>query len=121
MPSKPPEGYLLDMLEAARKIGRFLEGYDLAQFRQDEKTISAVERQFILLGEAAKRVAPAFRARFPEIDFRLANLMRNFVVHHYDPVDLDRLWASSQGDVPGVIRALEPFLEQRRESPEFGS
>ena len=44
MPSKPPEGYLFDMLEAARKIGRFLEGYDLEQIRRDEKTISAVER-----------------------------------------------------------------------------
>ena len=43
---------MFDRLEAARKIGRFLEGYDLEQFRQEEKTISAVERQFILLGEA---------------------------------------------------------------------
>jgi uncharacterized protein with HEPN domain len=108
------------MLEAARKIGRFLEGYDLEEFRRDEKTISAVERQFILLGEAAKRVDPAFRARFPEIDFRLANLMRNFVVHHYDRVDLDRLWEAAKNDVPGVTRALEPFLDERRRSPEFG-
>jgi hypothetical protein len=63
------------MLEAARKIGRFPEGYDLEQFRRDERTVSAVERRFILLGEAAKRVDPGFRARFPEINFRLANLM----------------------------------------------
>lgn len=118
MPSKPPEGYLFDMREAARKIERFLEGYDLAQFRQDEKTISAVERQFILLGEAARRVDPAFRAQFPEINFRLAQLMRNFVVHPYDQVDLDRLWEIAQSDVPGVVRALEPFLEQRRGSFE---
>jgi uncharacterized protein with HEPN domain len=118
MPSKPPEGYLFDMLEAARKIGRFLEGYDLAQFRRDEKTISAVERQFILLGEAARRVDPAFRARFPEVNFRLANLMRNLVVHHYDQVDLDRLWETAKGDVPGVVQALEPYLEQRRGSSE---
>jgi uncharacterized protein with HEPN domain len=121
MPSKPPEGYLFDMLEAARKIGRFLEGYDLERFRQDEKTISAVERQFILLGEAAKRVDPTFRAQFPEINFRLATLMRNVVVHHYDRVDLERLWEAAKDDVPGVIQALEPFLEQRRRASEGGS
>ena len=64
---------------------------------------------------------PAFRAEFPEINFRLASLMRNFVVHHYDRVDLDLLWEATKGDVPGVIRALEPFLAQRRESRESGS
>ena len=117
MPSKPPEGYLFDMLEAARKIGRFLDGYNLEQFRQDEKTISAVERQFILLGEAAKRVDPAFRAQFPEINFRLAALMRNFVVHHYDKVDLDRLWEAAKDDIPGSVHALAP----QRSSFEGGS
>jgi uncharacterized protein with HEPN domain len=120
MPSKVPEGSLFDMLETARKIGRFPEGYDLERFRRDEKAISAVERRFILLGAAAQRVDPAFRARFPEIDFRLANLMRNFVVHHYNRVDLDRLWEAAKTDVPGVIRAPEPFLEQRRDSSESG-
>jgi len=118
MPSKPPESYLFDMLEAARKIERFLKGYVLARFRRDEKTISAVERQFILRGEAARRVDPAFRARFPEINFRLANLMRNFVVHHYDQVNLDRLRETARSDVPGVVRALALFLEQRRGSFE---
>ena len=91
---------------------------NLVLFRQDEKTISAVGRQFILPGDAAKRVDPAFRARFPEINFRLADLMRNFVVHHYDQVDLDRLWEAAKGDMPGVVGALEPFLEQRRGSSE---
>jgi uncharacterized protein with HEPN domain len=90
MPPRTPESYLFDMLEATRKIRRFTAGYDEERFKQDEKTVSAVERQFMIIGEAAKHIDPAFSDQFPEIDFRLAKAMRNFIVHHYDRVDSDR-------------------------------
>ncbi len=46
MPRKSPDKYLLDMVLAGQKIRRFLTGYDKQRFVADEKTISAVERQF---------------------------------------------------------------------------
>jgi uncharacterized protein with HEPN domain len=119
MPSKSPESFLFDILEAARKIERFTAGYDEERFKQDDKTVSAVERQFMIIGEAAQHVNQAFRARFPEIDFRLANAMRNFIVHHYDRVDVERVWRTVKEDVPNLIRILEPFVAEKL-MQEFG-
>jgi hypothetical protein len=39
--------------------------------------------------------------------------MRNFIVHHYDRVDLEKLWRTANEDVPRIIRVLEPFLRER--------
>ena len=125
MPAKRPESYLFDILEAAWKIQRFIAGYNAGRFLQDEKTISAVERQFMIIGEAAKHVAPSLRERFPEIDFRLAAAMRNFIVHQYDEVDARKVWRTVTEDLPGVVHVLEPFIaerlkrEQQREPPGF--
>jgi len=125
MPAKNPESYLFDMLEAARKIQRFIAGYDEARFMHDEKTISAVERQFMIIGEAAKHIGPSLRERFPDIDFRLATAMRNFIVHQYDRVDPEKVWRTVIEDLPGVVRVLEPFIAERlardaeREPPQL--
>src|SRR4029077_18619164 len=106
MPPRTPESYLFDMLEAARKVQRFTAGYDQERFKQDEKTVSAVERQLMIIGEAAKHIDPSFGAQFPEIDFRLAKAMRNFIVHHYDRVDADRVWQTVKENVPDIIHIL---------------
>ena len=113
MPAKSAESYLFDMLEAARKIRRFIVSYDEARFMEDEKTISAVERQFMIIGEAAKHVAPHLRERFPKVDFRLAAAMRNFIVHQYDEVDAAKVWRTVMEDLPGMVRVLEPFIAEK--------
>src|ERR1700730_1890954 len=112
MPPRTPESYLFDMLEAARKIQRFIAGYDQERFKQDERTVSAVERQLMIIGEAAKQIDPSFRHQLPEIDFRLAHAMRNFIVHHYDRVDTGRVWQTAKENVPDIIRILEPFVAE---------
>src|SRR5271166_2667296 len=113
MPPRAPESYLFDMLEATRKIQRFTAGYDEERFKQDEKTVSAVERQLMIVGEAAKHIDPSFSDQFPEIDFQLARAMRNFIVHHYDRVDTRRVWQTVIENVPDIIRVLEPFVADR--------
>ena len=113
MPPRTPESYLFDMLEATRKIQRFTAGYDEERFKQDEKTVSAVERQSMIIGEAAQHIDPAFSDQFPEIDFRLAKAMRNFIVHHYDRVDTGRILQTVKENVPDIIRILEPFVANR--------
>ena len=113
MPPRTPESYLFDMLEAARKIQRFTAGYDEERFKHDEKTVSAVERQLMIIGEAAKHIDLSFRDQLPEIDFRLAKAMRNFIVHHYDRVDASRVWQTAKDNIPDIIRILEPFVVEK--------
>jgi uncharacterized protein with HEPN domain len=115
MPRKTSEKYLLDMMLAGQKIRRFLSGYDKQRFVADEKTISAVERQFEILGEAARQVDEATRLKFPEIDFRRIVGMRNIIAHDYENIRVDTMWSAAQKHVPELIQVLEPYLIWLRE------
>jgi len=45
-----------------------------------------------IVGEAAARVSPERRTRYPSIPWREVIGMRNRLVHGYDSVDFDVLW-----------------------------
>lgn len=47
--------YLWDARDAARRIGEFVAGKTLAVYEADPLLRSAVERQFIVVGEALTR------------------------------------------------------------------
>ena len=121
MPSRS-DGYLLDMLLAARSIQDFTSGQTQESFAADRLRIRAIEREFEILGEAARSVDEITRQQFPGLDFRPIVGMRNIVSHDYRRVRPDILWESSQHHVPKLISALEPYLEslkdQEPSSPE---
>jgi len=85
---------------AGQRIQRFLSGYDKQRFVADEKTISAVDRQFEILGQAARQVDQATRQKFPQIDFRKIAGMRNVIAHDYENVRADTMWNTAKKQFP---------------------
>lgn len=59
--------YLSEMLTAIEAIENFMQGMDRNEFLHDEKTKSAVVRQFEVLGEAAKSIPDNIRSLDPEL------------------------------------------------------
>ena len=104
---RPDDATVLDILTAARLAIRFAEGIDLAGFLADEKTQSAVIHQLLVMGEAAKRLSPEFRAKHPQLPWKMMAGMRDKLVHEYDDVDLDEVWHTLNSDVPRVIAVLQ--------------
>jgi uncharacterized protein with HEPN domain len=72
---------------AASRIRDFISGQDFATFRADLKTQSAVTLQILILGEAAKRLSPEFRAQHAEIEWSGRMRMRDKLIHHYEVLD----------------------------------
>jgi len=97
---------VVDILNAARLARAFVEGMDKAAFLKDAKTQSAVLHQLLVLGEAVRRLSEPFRARHPQIPWRLMAGMRNQLIHEYDDVDLEEVWKTLTADVPAVQAAL---------------
>lgn len=56
MSFKDPTQPLRDILDSATMIEDFTAGLGFEQFREDPKTIAAVERKFLVIGEAAVRL-----------------------------------------------------------------
>jgi uncharacterized protein with HEPN domain len=52
--------FLWDILEAAKDIHDFVRKMTIKDFGSDKKTRYAVERQLLVIGEAAKRVSESY-------------------------------------------------------------
>jgi hypothetical protein len=82
----PPREWRLrieDILDAATRIARYVEGMDAAVFVNDDLTLDAVSRCFGIIGEAATHIPNDVIAAHPEIPWAEMRAMRNIVVHEY--------------------------------------
>lgn len=109
------EGYLLDMLNAARRIVSFVKDISEEQFLTDELVQSAVIRQLEVIGEAAGRVSTKFTLDHPEIPWREIVSMRNRLIHEYARVRLDVVWQAVQEDIPVLIDRIAPIVPPEEE------
>jgi uncharacterized protein with HEPN domain len=66
-PEERDAAFLWDMRDAAREVLEFTRGITYARFTLDRVLRYAVERQILVIGEAARRVSPAFKEAHPEI------------------------------------------------------
>lgn len=105
---------LLDMATAARKAVEFCEGTGRDDFLADEKTQSAVLHKLLVLGEAAKRISPAFAAKHPKIPWRFIAGMRDRLIHAYDATDIEEVWSVVERDLPVLLGDIEPLLPSRK-------
>ncbi|MGO8799862.1 MAG: DUF86 domain-containing protein [Roseiarcus sp.] len=71
-PSERDAALLLDMLLAARDARAFIAGLDEGAFMASRLHQNAVIRSLEIVGEAAGKVSPAFRASQPAIPWREA-------------------------------------------------
>ncbi len=95
---------LLDLLEAAKLVQSFVEGIDRQGFERDPMRQSAVIRQIEIIGEAAKRLSREFRAGHSEVPWREVAGMRDILIHAYDHVDLDEVWAAATVSIPVLVK-----------------
>jgi uncharacterized protein with HEPN domain len=108
---------LADIAAAAERVLDFVAGMDEQAFLADRKTVSAVLHEVTVIGEAVKRLSPAFTEAHPEIPWRAVARMRDRLIHGYDRVDLQIVWQTTQESIPQLLRALEALLSS--DPPEF--
>ncbi len=112
--SKDPRVYLAHIMECIQKIERYTKD-GRERFLDDQLIQDAVLRNFEVIGEAAKRLDDAYRASHPQIPWRAVAGLRDMLIHQYEGVDLNKVWAIVEGDLPGLkksITVMLPPLEQ---------
>ena len=100
------------ILEAIEKIRLYVASIDFETFREDPKTIDAVIRNFIIIGEAACNVPSKIMKLHPTIPWRLMSDMRNFAVHEYWGVELRTIWETIHQDLPPLVPLLKRILKE---------
>ena len=98
------------ILLAIEEIQSFTRGMDFETFNEDDKTIRAVEMNFIIIGESATHIPDTIEEKYPQIPWHLMRSMRNRIAHVYFSVDNKILWETVQNDLPPLIPALAELL-----------
>lgn len=100
------------ILEAIARILEYTGGMNEETFRNDQRTVDAVIRNFLVVGEAAGQVPVEVRSKYPQVPWVLMQGMRHVLVHNYDMVRLDIVWRSVQEDLPPLIAPLAQILSE---------
>lgn len=72
----------------------------------------ALTRLIEIIGEAANRVPDEIQEKYPALPWLQMIGARNRLIHGYDSVDFDILWAIIQHDLPVLISQLEEILSR---------
>jgi uncharacterized protein with HEPN domain len=112
--TKDPRVYVAHILECIDKIERFTaDGRE--RFFQEAMVQDAVLRNLEVIGEAAKRLDDAYRAAHPGVPWRALAGLRDVLIHQYEGVDLEKVWAIVEQELPslrGTLAAILPPLDQ---------
>ena len=106
------EKWLFDILFAIEEIESFFEntGKIFANFKQNVMLKRAVERNLEIIGEVTNRIL----AREPEIEIsnarKIVNL-RNLVIHSYDSISDENIWAIVVNNLPELKNEIQKLLE----------
>ena len=98
--------YLQDILEACNSIQDVMSDVSLEEYRRKRAVRSAVEREFIIIGEALRRVSSLDETLFCSISNSRAIVdFRNLLAHDYGAVDDDAVFGLVYSDL--IVRKAE--------------
>ena len=93
MQSDPKDhAHLHTIKEALAKIERQVDGVEYSRFLADLYVADAVAMQLAVVGEAARKLSPAFKDQFPQVHWTKIIGLRHLIAHEYEKLDPARLW-----------------------------
>ncbi len=101
---------LRHMLDHAREAIALIRVKDRQDLDDDRVLSLALVRLLEIVGEAAGRVSEDTRTRHSTVPWSQVIGLRNRLIHGYDSIDLDILWAILTGDLPGLVSELTRII-----------
>ena len=102
-----------DVLAAIRAAIAYCDGLDAETFAADHKTVDAVIRNLVVMGESVRWIPGPIKETHADVPWTTMRGVRNIVVHEYFGVDQAILWETVQLDLPPLVGKLEALLADR--------
>lgn len=93
-------------------IEQFTLDMNIDAFRNDPKTVAAVERKLQIISEAAIRLGSRAEERAPGPAWREIRGMGNWLRHQYERIELPVIWKTVIADLPVLRAAVQRALEE---------
>ena len=108
--SKRDLSYIWDMRTAAQEILEFMQGVSQVDFERNNQLRYAVERQLMVIGEAARHVSDEFQEQHPEISWLQIIGQRNVLAHDYGEILVERVWLTATKSLPELLIVLDQII-----------
>ncbi|ADN35220.1 protein of unknown function DUF86 [Methanolacinia petrolearia DSM 11571] len=84
--------YFSDIVDAANNILDYTKGIDYDDFISNQMCIDAVIKNFLVIGEAVKKIPEEIKSQHSSIDWKNIAGLRDVLVHAYFRIDDEILW-----------------------------
>lgn len=112
MLSETDRDALEDIRDNIARVMRFVAGYDVDRFLDEDKTFYAATRCLEIISEASRRLSPTFKARFPKISWKDIAGSGGICRRSYENVQERRVWATLHEALPALRAVVENGLEE---------
>ncbi len=101
-----------EVLYAIGHIEKYMEDIVLLEdFLDNTLVYDAVMMNFIVIGEACKRLSKELKTANPQIDWKGINGYRNFIAHEYFGVDEKIVWGAIKIELPKLKEEMKVILK----------
>ncbi|ODS76815.1 MAG: hypothetical protein ABS46_18915 [Cytophagaceae bacterium SCN 52-12] len=97
------------VLQAIRLIREFVTDIDEAAFLSDVMIQSAVQYQFLIIGESIRYIDSDILARY-DYPWHIPRSFRNFIIHVYHGIKIERIYYATQ-DLDELEKHLSDILK----------
>ena len=105
--------YLCDIIDGCDSIASILTEISIETYVEMREKRSAVEREFIVIGEAVSMLAKFWPEGFKRLsDGRKAIGFRNILTHNYASVDNETVYETALEDAPKLRRECVELLRE---------
>lgn len=108
MDKPTPKHRLEHVLEAIALIEEFVADVDEATFLKDIKIQSAVQYQFLIIGEAIRHIDDHILSKY-DYPWHIPRSFRNFIIHVYHGIKMERIYYATQ-DLEALEKEIQNIL-----------
>ncbi|MCY7309440.1 MAG: DUF86 domain-containing protein [Bacteroidota bacterium] len=102
---------LEDITFSINHIFDYTQELSFEQYEQDQKTKDAVERNFMIIGEAVSRIPDDFKSQHEQIEWRIIKDFRNFIIHEYFGINNMIVWDTIVLRLPDLQKDFQLLIQ----------
>lgn len=103
------EDFLNDIIERIQLTEEFTtQGKE--PFLRSRMMQEAVVRNLEVIGEAGRTVSQTLRDKYPEVPWKEIGAFRNFAIHVYWAVKMERIWQIVENDLPPLKNQIAKII-----------
>ena len=106
--------YLEDILTCTEKILKYVGDSTFEEVAKDEMRLEAIERNFTIMGEAARNIPQEIREKYPFVEWQKVTDFRNVLSHEYFGISKKIMWTIIKEKLPPLQKGIQTILEKEK-------